>query len=380
MKETILSNNERVFVEKSIEEVLRIDKRQLTEFRNLGIFFGKKYGSVLVSLGDTRVFANVSCEVNIPKTTRPNEGTVFINVEMSNEKMSESCIVTTRILERTIRDSRCIDLESLCIIAEEKVWNLRVDVSILNNEGNVTDCACIAAVSALAHFKRPDCTTSGDGEFIIHKSSEKDLIPTVLHHYPICMTYALFKGKIPIADPTLLEERVTNAGLTLGINSYKEICSLHMTGVSLTSPFLIQKCSEMAAERAKHVVEFIKSTLEQDSIDREKSNVKGFKQSIILTNVTSNFCDEQSIDNNAEEISEVASNHDEIIVVSQEQKFKKIDENTISTTKWKDENEETSSSDSEIITLSQSNQEKSKVESMQIDSSDDEEKETIILN
>ena len=136
MKDPILSNNERAFVEKAIAEGLRIDKRGLNEFRNLGIFFGKNYGSVIASLGETKVFASVSCEVSTPKTTRPNEGTIFINVEMGSQQ-NEPCIVVTRILERTIRESGCIDLESLCIIAEEKVWNLRIDISILNNEGNV---------------------------------------------------------------------------------------------------------------------------------------------------------------------------------------------------------------------------------------------------
>jgi exosome complex component RRP45 len=139
MKDAILSSNEKTFVEKAIQQGLRIDKRHVNEFRNLGIFFGKSYGSVIASLGETKVFASVSCEISTPKTSRPNEGTIFINVEMGNltNQQNEACIVITRILERTIRDSRCIDLESLCIIAEEKVWNVRVDVSVLNNEGNV---------------------------------------------------------------------------------------------------------------------------------------------------------------------------------------------------------------------------------------------------
>jgi exosome complex component RRP45 len=51
--------------------------------------------------------------------------------------LSEACIQISRILERTLRDSRCMDLESLCIISESKVWNLRVDLNVLNNEGNV---------------------------------------------------------------------------------------------------------------------------------------------------------------------------------------------------------------------------------------------------
>lgn len=41
-----------------------------------------EWGSCCVSIGETRVFAQVSCEVAQPKATRPNEGTIFINVEM----------------------------------------------------------------------------------------------------------------------------------------------------------------------------------------------------------------------------------------------------------------------------------------------------------
>lgn len=146
MRETALSNCEKAFVEKAILEQLRIDKRQLNEFRNFGIFFGREFGSVICSLGATKVFAQVSCEISTPKASRPNEGTIFINVEMGpmaaphfeiGLPLSESCIYINRILERTLRESRCVDMESLCIIAEEKVWNLRVDISVLNHEGNV---------------------------------------------------------------------------------------------------------------------------------------------------------------------------------------------------------------------------------------------------
>ncbi len=55
------------------------------------------------------------------------------------------------------------------------------------------DCASIAALTALAHFKRPDVTTTGD-EFIIHTHAEKDQIPIVLHHYPVCISYAIFNN------------------------------------------------------------------------------------------------------------------------------------------------------------------------------------------
>lgn len=167
-------------------------------------------------------------------------------------------------------------------------------------------------MSALAHFKRPDVTTTGDGEFIIHTQAEKDLIPIVLHHYPICSSYALFNnGTIPVADPTFLEERVSCASLVLAINSYKELCCMHLAGVSLTSPNLIVRCSELAAVRSSRIVEFIKSTLEDDATERAKGNLpKGFTEVIKLSNVSSNFLQEETLEKMDDIVAEVDVNED----------------------------------------------------------------------
>ena len=136
MRETVVSKCEREFLDAAIVDNLRVDKRQLGEFRDIGLIFGEKFGSVFCTLGETRCFAQVSCEVSTPKASRPNEGTLFLNVEIGSPN-SETSIQINRILERTLRESSCVDLEALCIIAEEKVWNLRVDISVLNQEGNI---------------------------------------------------------------------------------------------------------------------------------------------------------------------------------------------------------------------------------------------------
>lgn len=75
------------------------------------------------------MLAQVSCEVQKPKTTRPNEGMLFLNIELSPMGsphfevglQSELGVQLNRLLEKCIKDSRCVDLESLCIVAEEKV-------------------------------------------------------------------------------------------------------------------------------------------------------------------------------------------------------------------------------------------------------------------
>jgi len=69
-------------------------------------------------------------------------------------------------------ESRCIDTESLCITSGLRVWTIRVDVHVLNYDGNVTDAACVAAIAALSHFRRPDVSVCGD-DVVIHPASER---------------------------------------------------------------------------------------------------------------------------------------------------------------------------------------------------------------
>lgn len=73
-----------------------------------------------------------------------------------------------------------------------QVWNLRIDVNIINYDGNLVDCASVATLAALMHFHRPDVTSTGE-EVIIHPASEKDFLPLTLFHYPICISFITFK-------------------------------------------------------------------------------------------------------------------------------------------------------------------------------------------
>lgn len=116
-----------------------MDGRNFNEFRNIDIQFGVEWGCALVSLGQTKVLAQVTCEITQPRATRPSEGILYVNVNSGQDKRSaEHVVLLTRNLERALKESRCVDLESLCIKAEEKVWRIRVDLNILNHEGNLT--------------------------------------------------------------------------------------------------------------------------------------------------------------------------------------------------------------------------------------------------
>lgn len=242
-----------------------------------------------MALGETRCLVKVSCEVTTPKNSRPNEGQMFINVEFGPiaaphyeaGKSSEIGILTSRILERAFSDSRCVDLESLCIVSEEKVWQLRVDVSVLNDAGNVCDCASLGVLSALHHFRRPDVTSQGDS-ITVHTERERDAIPLVLHHFPVCVSFAIFESvEFAVADPTALEERVSQSSVVFGINSYQELCALHLGGSFLTTPDLMLRTATVAAKQAKNFVSLIRSAVEADKADRDAGKRVSFMQCIL---------------------------------------------------------------------------------------------------
>lgn len=172
------------------------------------------------------------------------------------------------------------------IVALSQVWGVRVDINVLNHEGNILDCASIAALACLAHFRRPDVTCDGE-EFVIHSVKQRDPIGMVIHHYPLCVTYAVFSEKydpiliimitqnkayffsnVILADPNLLEEEISDAFLSIGINPYKELCGLHLGGKADLTPALILSSANKAAARAAVIVQQIKDGIEEDNKKR----------------------------------------------------------------------------------------------------------------
>ncbi|XP_076645943.1 exosome complex component Rrp45 [Halictus rubicundus] len=298
MKETILTNCEKNFINKAVEQTTRLDGRNLLEARPVKIYFGSNWGNCVVLLGQTRVVAQVSCDIQQPKTSRPNEGMLHINVELNplaashfdGGRQSEASILISRQLDKCFKDSKCIDLESLCIIADKKVWNLRVDINIINHDGNLIDCASIATLAALLHFHRPDVTSTGE-DIIIHSFSEKDPLPLTLYHYPVCVSFITFESGNTIMDPTYLEERVGVAQLTLGINSYREVCSLHFNYLTktMTVQDVISAVSHYAANYATKLVQQIREAVTHDVEARYKKddrNTNRFKECITLKKLT----------------------------------------------------------------------------------------------
>lgn len=75
-------------------------------------------------------------------------------------------------------------------------------------------------------------------------------------------------SSVTVVDPSLLEESVSETQLVLAINSFREICSIHLGGSALVNQQLILQCTSKAAKRAFDVVTLIKKLIEEDYEER----------------------------------------------------------------------------------------------------------------
>jgi len=343
-----VSSLSRKFLLRSLLEGKRPDGgRRLKERRDLKIHFGSDPGSCFATLGETKVLAQVSCAVSEPRPTRPNEGQLMIQVDFTptcaprfaegtpqqGSDGAEEITEVSRLLERLLKESRCLDMESLCIVAEEKVWCVRLDIHVLNHEGNVADCAGVAGLAALAHFRRPDATVEDGNVVKIHPVHERDPIPLAIHHYPVCSTFAFFKtgeispvtssnthGDIVTAlDPNHLEESVMDGKLVLGINPYREICTLHLAGHMLINKDLVLSLASSASDHSKETVRMIKAALAKD----EEARKAGTKEGLSSIARPESILSQEQEAKNIEMAAKLIKNNDDVTDMEEEEEDKK---------------------------------------------------------
>ncbi|NWI28835.1 EXOS9 protein, partial [Sula dactylatra] len=313
MKATPLSNCERRFLLRAIEERKRLDGRQCYDYRNIRISFGADYGCCIVELGKTRVLAQVSCELVLPKPNRPTEGVLFFNLELSPMaapgfepgRQPELLVQLNRLIERCLRNSKCIDTESLCVVAGEKVWQIRLDLHLLNHDGNIIDAASIAGIVALCHFRRPDVSVQGE-EVTVYAPEERDPVPLSIHHMPICVSFAFFQqGTYLLVDPSEREERVMDGFLVIAMNKHHEICTIQSSGGIMLVKDQVLRCSKITAVKVAEITELIQKALENDQKVRKEGGKFGFAESIPNQKITAFKMESAAVDtNNVEEQAE----------------------------------------------------------------------------
>ena len=213
-----------------------------------------------VCLGATRAVAAVSAEVVTPAPERPSEGRLRVFVAYSPlamppaelSQVSAKEVELSALVEGAIKDAKAIDVEALCIVSGAKSWDVRVDVKIINDDGNCEDLACFATMTGLCAFRLPVVEVTGTTASVFDVD-ERAPVPLSLHHVPIATTFGLYhSGEVMAIDPNHREELVMEGALTIVCNSFGEVCATHKFGMPAVSPALIQSAIDIATEKCKN--------------------------------------------------------------------------------------------------------------------------------
>ncbi|MBU5574977.1 MAG: exosome complex protein Rrp42 [Candidatus Aenigmatarchaeota archaeon] len=242
-----MSNNN--YVKNLIESGMRIDNRKFDEFREIEIktnIIDRAEGSSIIKIGNTQIIVGVKLSVGEPFPDTPDEGILIVNAEFSPAASpsfeagppDENAIELARVVDRAIRESHCIDLKKLCIVPKEKVWNINIDIQVIDFDGNLIDAACMGTVAALKTTKIPKY--ENDEVDYEHREGELPLVDL-----PIYVTIYKIGDKL-FVDPTKEEEEAADARISIATIQDGKICAIQKGGTGYFTISEIERAIEMS--------------------------------------------------------------------------------------------------------------------------------------
>ncbi len=244
-----------------LKKNLRYDGRKKDEYRKIEVQTGitkTAEGSARVKLGNTEVIAGVKFEVGKPYPDTPEEGTLMVNAElipMSSPKFESGppgveSIELARVVDRGIRESKAIDYKKLCIRPGELVYSIIVDIVPLNASGNLFDASALAVWLAIKDAKMPKL----EGDKLNYKEPTKQKLPILTE--PVSITVHKLGGHY-LVDPTVDEEELMDARLTVAFTAEGNICALQKGGNEPLSKVEIESMIELAGKKAKEIRKYL---------------------------------------------------------------------------------------------------------------------------
>ena len=264
------------FVHRALGDGERVDGRRLLDARRVQLVFGVgAWGQVRAHWGGTKVLCHISAKLASPWVDRPTEGFVRFAVAASPNAALGQVAATeiSRLLDRSFREARVVDTESLCILGGRAVWDVTVAVTLLDVDGNAVDAAHLAVAAALAHYRRPE-TSVVDGKVSVHALQESNPVPLVLHHVPLSFTFAFYANGKVVLDPTGDEEAVMLGRLTVVVNAQRELCGMHKVGQLELKQDQLSRCVRIAVDRVAGVVKQMHADLAADEKLRRGSGAR----------------------------------------------------------------------------------------------------------
>lgn len=248
-----------------LERKERIDKRGFMDYRKIEIktnTIPHAEGSASVYIGDTYVLAGVKLDVGTPMPDKPDEGTLttsaellpLASVEYEEGPPSPEAVEFARVVDRGIRAAEVIDMPSL-FIEEQKVWNVYLDIYVLNYDGNLFDAGTLASVAALLTTRMPKL----EGDQIIREGSLPKLKTKGI---VTSCTFAKIGDSI-LLDPNGNEESFMNARLTIA-NDEQVIRAMQKGLSGYFTVEEIEKLIDTSFEKSKILRKYLQEAISGD--------------------------------------------------------------------------------------------------------------------
>ena len=237
--------------------------RNFLDYRSIKLEVNKMphaEGSALVDIGNTKVLAGVKLAVGDPQHDRYGEGSLMTSAELlplasgryETGPPTPDAVEFARVVDRGIRAADIIDTEAL-FIDEENVWNVFVDIYVLNYDGNLFDAGTLSAVAALLTSKQPRY----EDEVVI-RDGKLPRIKIKGGAVTSC-TYGKIGGRL-LLDPDGNEEDLMSARLTIANDEHH----LRAMQKGLSGEFSleeVEKAIDTTFERSKELRKIVEKAI-----------------------------------------------------------------------------------------------------------------------
>jgi exosome complex component RRP42 len=241
-----------------LDKGTRLDGRKALEYRKpVKVEYDvskSAEGSARVIIGETEMITGVKMAIETPYPDTPDKGNLMVGAELSpmaspkfeSGPPSIQAIELARVVDRGIRESEAIDAKKLCIEEGEKVWSVMIDLTPINDAGNLFDISALSALAAIKSAKFPKL----EGETINYMEKTKNSLP--LQREPISVTVCKI-GKHFIVDPISEEEKVIDARLTVAVGEDGKLYALQKGGEVPLAQEEILEMVDIAVEKTKEL-------------------------------------------------------------------------------------------------------------------------------
>jgi len=252
-----------------IKKGLRVDGRKLNEYREITIipnYISKAEGSAYAKIGGTLVIAGLKVGIGTPYPDTPNCGVITVNAEFvpfasptfEPGPPDENAIELARVIDRSIRELKVIDLEKLAIIPGEKVYILWLDIYVFDHDGNLLDTSMLAAITTLLTARIPKAVIKENGKTVELNKEVREPLP--ITNKVVTVSIGKVNEKF-IVDPNIDEEQVLDCRLAISVSEDGKIAGMQKMGSGTFTVNEVVEAVKIAKEASKTLFDKINEAL-----------------------------------------------------------------------------------------------------------------------